>query len=210
MGDLALRARIPRHELVRLALSGALFALRPSRREALWEIQALGPLEEEDLFFGMAMDRTAVPLPPMSPVDRVCMDYDTVGLSLEKHPLELLRPELSRLRAVTAKGLGEVRHGRTAGVGGMAICRQRPQTAKGFCFISLEDETGIANVVVAPALFEKCRKEVLGSLFLYAEGVVERSGKVTNLKARRLVKLALREAPAGAKEGLRFQPMDLG
>ncbi|HZN93577.1 MAG TPA: error-prone DNA polymerase, partial [Myxococcales bacterium] len=163
VGDLAVRARVPRHELVRLALSGALFGLRPSRREALWEIQALGPLEEEDLFFGVPMDGTVVPLPPMSAVDRVCMDYDSVGLSLEKHPLELLRPELARLRAVTAKGLGQVRHGRTAGVGGMAICRQRPQTAKGFCFISLEDETGIANVVVAPALFglRPSRREAL-------------------------------------------------
>ncbi|HYV47096.1 MAG TPA: error-prone DNA polymerase [Myxococcaceae bacterium] len=210
IGDLALRARVPRHELVRLALAGTLHGLRPSRREALWEIQALGPLEEEDLFFGMPMDQTAVPLPPMSAVDRVVMDYDSVGLSLEKHPLELLRPELSKLRAVTASGLSQVRHGRTAGVGGMAICRQRPQTAKGFCFISLEDETGIANVVVAPQLFEKARKEILGALFLYAEGAVEKSGKVVNLKARRLVKLQLRDgAKAGAPGQLQFQPMDL-
>ncbi|HEY8206352.1 MAG TPA: error-prone DNA polymerase [Myxococcaceae bacterium] len=211
VGDLALRARVPRHELTRLALAGALRGLGGSRREALWEIQALGPLEEEDLFFGMPMDRTAVPLPALSAVQRVVMDYDAVGLSLEKHPLELLRPELSKLRAVTAKGLSQVRHGRISGVGGMAICRQRPQTAKGFCFISLEDETGIANVVVAPALFEKSRKEILGALFLYAEGVVERSGKVVNLKARRLVKLQLRDgAAAGAPDRLHFQPMDLG
>ncbi|HVE83191.1 MAG TPA: error-prone DNA polymerase, partial [Myxococcales bacterium] len=192
-GDLALRARVPRHELVRLALSGALAVLRLSRREMLWEIQALGPLEEEDLFFGVPMDGTRVPLPPMGAVDRVVTDFDAVGLSLERHPLELLRPELARLGAMTTVGLGRVPHGRTAGVGGMSICRQRPGTAKGFCFISLEDETGIANVVVTPQLFEKCRTELLGALFLYVEGVVERAGKVVNLKARRLVKLALND-----------------
>jgi error-prone DNA polymerase len=151
-----------------------------------------------------------VPLPPMSAVERVVMDYDSVGLSLEKHPLELLRPELAKLRAVPVKALAQVQHGRTMGVGGMAICRQRPPTAKGFCFLSLEDETGIANVVVAPQLFEKARKEILGALFLYVEGVVERAGKVVNLKARRLVKLQLRD---GAKDGapgqLHFQPLEL-
>ncbi|RKG88313.1 DNA polymerase III subunit alpha, partial [Corallococcus sp. CA053C] len=108
VGDLARRARIPRHELTRLALSGALTSLCGARRQALWEIQALGPLDADDLFFGMAMDGTAVELPPMGVYERVCADYDTVGLSLEKHPLELLRPTLKRMGAVTAEGLKQV------------------------------------------------------------------------------------------------------
>jgi error-prone DNA polymerase len=191
VGDLAMRARVPRHELVRLALAGAMSSMKPSRREALWEIQALGPLEVEDLFFGLPMDQTQVALPEMSSVERVCTDYDSVGVSLEKHPLELLRPELKRLRAVTAKGLEGISHGRVVRVGGMAICRQRPGTAKGFCFISLEDETGIANVVVMPQLFDRFRSQILGALFLLVEGAVERSGKVINVKASRIVKLSL-------------------
>ncbi|NNC00583.1 DNA polymerase III subunit alpha, partial [Corallococcus exiguus] len=92
VGDLARRARIPRHDLTRLALSGALASLCGARRQALWEIQALGPLDADDLFFGMPMDGTAVQLPPMGVQERVVADYDTVGLSLEKHPMELLRP----------------------------------------------------------------------------------------------------------------------
>ncbi|TNV43067.1 helix-hairpin-helix domain-containing protein, partial [Corallococcus exiguus] len=105
VGDLARRARIPRHDLTRLALSGALASLCGARRQALWEIQALGPLDADDLFFGMPMDGTAVQLPPMAVQERVVADYDTVGLSLEKHPMELLRPTLKRMGAVTAEGL---------------------------------------------------------------------------------------------------------
>ncbi|NRD68603.1 DNA polymerase III subunit alpha, partial [Corallococcus exiguus] len=108
VGDLARRARIPRHDLTRLALSGALASLCGARRQALWEIQALGPLDADDLFFGMPMDGTAVQLPPMGVQERVVADYDTVGLSLEKHPMELLRPTLKRMGAVTAEGLKRV------------------------------------------------------------------------------------------------------
>ncbi len=88
--------------------------------------------------------------------------------------------------------------GRRVGVGGMVICRQRPPTAKGFCFLSLEDETGISNVVIPPDMFARMRQAVVGALFVYAEGRLERAGKVTNLKAERLVPLSLDDAePAG-------------
>ncbi|NTX39483.1 error-prone DNA polymerase [Myxococcus sp. CA033] len=184
VGSLARRARIPRHELTRLALAGALGALCGSRRKALWDIQALGPLDSDDLFFGMSMDGTEVELPSMDVFARVCADYDTVGLSLEKHPLELLRPTLRKLGAVTAEGLKQVSSGRTVSVGGMMICRQRPPTARGMCFISLEDETGIANLVVPPDVYERCRKEIHGALFIVGQGVLERSGKVTNVKTK--------------------------
>lgn len=187
VGDLARRARIPRHELTRLALSGALASLCGARRQALWELQALGPLDADDLFFGMPMDGTAVELPPMGEQERVVADYDTVGLSLEKHPLELLRPTLKQMGAVTAEGLKRVSAGRRVKVGGMMICRQMPPTAKGICFISLEDETGIANLVVPPDVYARCRREIHGALFLVGEGLLERSGTVTNVKTRGLV-----------------------
>ncbi|MCP3061503.1 error-prone DNA polymerase [Myxococcus sp. K38C18041901] len=184
VGDLARRARIPRHELTRLALAGALASLSGSRRQALWDLQALGPLDSDDLFFGMSMDGTKVELPSMDVYARVCADYDTVGLSLEKHPLELVRPLLKRQGAVTAEGLKTVASGRAVTVGGMMICRQRPPTARGMCFISLEDETGIANLVVPPDVYERCRKALHGALFLVGQGVLERSGKVTNVKVK--------------------------
>ena len=186
IGDLARRARVPRHELVRLALANALGSLSSSRRSALWEIQALAPLEEEDLFFGQPMDETKVDLPRMSVAERVNADYESIGLSLERHPIELLRQQLGRKGAVTARDLLKTRAQKKVSVGGMVICRQRPQTAKGFCFISLEDETGISNLVIEPQLFGRFRREIIGSVFLYAEGVVEKAGKVLNVKVQKL------------------------
>jgi error-prone DNA polymerase len=189
MGDLARRTRVPRHELARLALAGALGSLCKSRRDALWEIQALGSMDEDDLFFGLPMDSTEVALPPMEVRERVALDFETVGVSLEKHPLELLRPLLRKRGAVTAAGLERVRGGNRVAVGGMLICRQRPGTAKGFCFLSLEDETGIANLVVTPDLYDRFRREIHGALFLVGEGTLERNGKVINVKVQRLESL---------------------
>jgi error-prone DNA polymerase len=160
-----------------------------ARRDALWEIQALGPLDEDDLFFGLPMDGTQVELPSMSVAERVEADFETVGLSLEKHPLELLRPALRKLGAVSAEGLKRVASGRRVAVGGMLITRQRPPTAKGMCFISLEDETGIANLVVPPDVYERCRRDIHGALFIVGEGVLERTGKVLNVKTQRVTAL---------------------
>ena len=186
IGDLARRTRAPRHELARLALAGALGSLNRSRRDSLWEIQALGPLEETDLFFGMAMDGTSVALPQMNLGERVSTDFETVGVSLEKHPLELLRPALRKRGAVTAAGLERVRAGSRVAVGGMLICRQMPPTAKGFCFLSLEDETGIANLVLPPDTYARFRKDIHGSLFLVGQGTLEKTGKVMNVKVQQL------------------------
>jgi error-prone DNA polymerase len=186
IGDLARRTRTPRHELARLALAGALGSLSGSRRDSLWEIQALGPLEETDLFFGMAMDGTPVELPRMNVVERVSTDFETVGVSLEKHQLVLLRGALRKRGAVTAAGLERVRAGSRVAVGGMLICRQMPPTAKGFCFLSLEDETGIANLVVPPDAYARFRKDIHGALFLVGQGTLEKVGKVLNVKVQQL------------------------
>lgn len=186
VADVARRARIPRAELARLALAGAFNGLCANRRNALWALHALGPFDEGDLFFGvpMAADRHEFPAP--SAAERVAADFEAVHLSLEAHPVQLLRAQLSRLGAVTAAGLLRVAPGRTAKLGGLVIVRQRPPTAKGFTFLSLEDETGIANVVVEPQLFEPFRRELTGAPLLLATGRVERSGKVVNLKVSRL------------------------
>ena len=201
IGDLARRARVPRHQLIRLAMANALASLNPVRREALWEIQALAPLEEEDLFFGQSMDETKVELPRMSAAERVNADYASVGLSFERHPIELLRRQLQRQGALSARDLLKIQPGKNVSVGGMVICRQRPQTAKGFCFISLEDETGISNLVIEPRFFDRFRREIIGSVMLYAEGIVERAGKVINVKVQRLSPLWL--VPDDGNEQLR-------
>jgi error-prone DNA polymerase len=127
----------------------------------------------------------------MSTVERVCTDYEMTGLSVEQHPVVLMRRRLSALGALSAKDLHQATAGRSVRVGGMVICRQRPGTAKGFCFISLEDETGISNLVIEPQLFDRFRREILTSVFLLGEGVLERAGKVTNVKVKRLKRLWL-------------------
>ncbi len=198
VADVAQRTRMPRHELTRLALAGALNSLCHNRRNALWDLHALGPFDEDDLFFGLPMVADRADFPLMSAPERVSADFETVSLSLEAHPVGLLRPQLERLGAVTSGDLLKVGSGRTAKLGGLVIVRQRPPTAKGFTFLSMEDEAGIANVIVEPHLFEKYRREITGTPLLVATGRVERSGKVVNLKVTHLEAL-IPELPVAPK-----------
>ncbi|MFT3707347.1 MAG: error-prone DNA polymerase [Archangium sp.] len=186
VADLALRTRIPRHELTRLALAGALNSICFNRRNALWDLHALGPFDEDDLFFGLPMVADRADFPVMSSAERVAADFETVSLSLESHPVGLLREQLKRVGALQSSKLLETPSGRIVKVGGLIIVRQRPPTAKGFTFLSMEDEDGIANVIIEPSLFEKYRREITGTPLLLATGRVERSGKVVNLKVTHL------------------------
>jgi len=186
VAEVARRTRMPRHELTRLALAGALDGLCENRRNALWDIYALGPFDEDDLFFGlpMASDRSA--FPEMTRPERVNADYETTSLSLEAHPVALVRGALRRQGALTAEQLQKVPAGKVVTAGGLVIVRQRPPTAKGFTFLSVEDETGIANFVVEPKLFERYRRELTASPLVVGRGRVERNGKVVNLKVEHL------------------------
>jgi len=186
LAELARRTRVPRAELTRLVLSGAVGSLCSSRRAALWELAALGPFEEDDLFFGLAMATDAPTFPQMSATERVATDFDTTGLSLESHPIGLLRPQLQKAGAVTAEQLQKIPSGKQVRLGGLVIVRQRPPTAKGFCFMSVEDETGLANLVIEPKRFEQFRREITGTALILAGGRVERSGKVVNVKVDHL------------------------
>jgi len=190
IAEVARRTRLPRHELTRLALSGALSSLsQNNRRNALWDLQALGPFDADDLFFGMPMATDAAAFQPMTLSDRVYTDYETVGLSLEAHPVGLLRPQLKKLGALTAEDLLRARPGQHVRVGGLVIVRQRPPTAKGFCFLSVEDETGIANFVIEPRNFDRYRQAVTGTALVLGSGRIERNGKVVNLKIDHLEEL---------------------
>lgn len=189
LGDLARRTRIPRHELTRLALAGALESLVPGRRQALWAIAALGPLDEGDLFFGQALDGSRAPLPEPSQAERISTDWEHVGLSLEAHPVSLLRPMLAKAGAITSAQLQATPSGRRVRLGGLVIVRQRPPTAKGVTFLSVEDEAGLANLVIAPQRFEAYRTAILATALVLAHGVVERQGKVVNLKVEHLERL---------------------
>ncbi len=186
LADVARRTRAPRHELTRLALADAFAPLCGSRRKALWELHALGSFDEDDLFFGLPMAKDTQPFSAMSATERVYTDYEAAGLSLEAHPVGLLRQQLAKLGAVTAEALLQVKAGQRARLGGLVIVRQRPPTAKGFTFLSVEDETGIANFVVEPSRYERFRRELGATALVVGEGRVERTGRVVNLKIDRL------------------------
>ena len=114
-------------------------------------------------------------------------DYASLGLTLGRHPLALLRPRLRRMRLSTAAELRRFPHGRLARAAGIVIGRQRPDTASGVVFVTLEDETGSINVIVWRDVGEAQRRELLGSRLLAVHGVLERQGEVVHLIARRLV-----------------------
>jgi error-prone DNA polymerase len=168
-------------ELRVLAEAGAFESLWPGRRDALWEVLRqsrgdAGPLARRSVGH-------AVRLPQMSAFERVLADYRTTGLSPGAHPISFLREELDRRGVLSAGALTEKDAGQRVRVGGLVICRQRPGTARGVMFITLEDETGFANFVVMPDLSEQLRS-VLRSPLLVLDGVVEREGEVVNVRVR--------------------------
>jgi error-prone DNA polymerase len=182
--DLARRAELDRRDLRNLAAAGALAALAGHRRAAHW--QAAGARAQPLLLRDAPIrDRQPALLPPTEGEDIVA-DYRSLGLTLGRHPLALLRRRLQRLRLASAAELRALPNGRPARTAGIVTGRQRPSTAKGVVFVTLEDETGYVNVVVWNDLVERQRRELLGSSLLGVEGVMQKEGEVVHLVARRL------------------------
>jgi len=173
--DLKARVRLGRDEWRTLAEIGALKAYSAHRRAALWVVEEERP--EEDLFtLGISRDAESArvaenPLPTMNTAERLRADYAGTGLTIAPHPMTLLRARLGDVWC--AADLPRARHGQCVRIGGNVICRQRPGTARGFVFISLEDETGIANAIVQPWLFERDRLLITGESFLIIEGILQ-------------------------------------
>ncbi|MDA1116705.1 MAG: error-prone DNA polymerase, partial [Proteobacteria bacterium] len=132
------------------------------------------------------LDEPALLLPPPGEGEDIVADYASLGLSLGRHPLALLRQRLRGLGLLTAAALHARPHGSRARAAGLVTCRQRPETASGVMFLTLEDETGSVNVVVWRDLIERQRPELLGARLLAVEGGIERDGEVVHLIARRL------------------------
>ncbi len=182
--DLVARTGVNREELSMLAEIGALNAFGYTRREALWQVErAVRPSGE--LFSG-SPDPESCPLPAMTPVERVVADYEGTGLTIGPHPMALRREEMSLRGALRASDLPRQRHGRRVRMAGAVITRQRPGTAKGFVFLTLEDETGIANVIIRPDLFAERRTAILEEPFLLVEGVLQNQEGVTSIRAERM------------------------
>jgi len=122
----------------------------------------------------------------MSSVERVVADYEGTGLTIGPHPMAMRREEMSLRGALRASDLPRQRHGRRVRVAGAVITRQRPGTAKGFVFLTLEDETGIANIIIRPDLFAEQRLTIINEPFLLVEGILQNQEGVASVRAERL------------------------
>jgi error-prone DNA polymerase len=181
--DFRERTSFDRDELRILAKAGALNPLAKHRRDALWSI-------EKELYQGELFLETPAtsPLDPMQPVERLEADFATMHLTTGPHPMAYIRKSLpSDIWRSTDLPLAE--DGSLIRVAGLAICRQRHGTAKGFVFISLEDEMGISNVIVTPSLFEKNRLTITQETFLLIEGIFQFRSGVINIRAKKIERL---------------------
>jgi error-prone DNA polymerase len=182
--DLALRVReLRKDEINRLAEIGALNSLdRIHRRDALWQAQRailpVGPLLEPQEETGQPS-----PLAPMNTEERLWADYRGTGMTIGKHPMAHRRAEMNALGVTRAIDLAKVPDGRIVRIAGTVIVRQRPGTAKGFVFLSMEDETGIMNAIINPQTFDRYKFEVLGERFLIIKGVLQNLDGVISVKA---------------------------
>ncbi|HUJ00727.1 MAG TPA: error-prone DNA polymerase [Usitatibacter sp.] len=194
--DLARRAALDRADLSALAAADALAGLAGHRRAALWETLAV------DEATRLALPAAAVPAPLLAAPtegEEIVGDYASLGLSLRRHPLALLRERLRKRGICDASEVAAARNGQLVRAAGIVTCRQRPATASGVIFVTLEDETGYVNLVVWNDLAERQRRELLGARLLEVRGEVQKQGLVVHVLARRfadLTPLLGRLAPA--------------
>ena len=190
VGALARRAGVPVAAIETLAAADAFRSMGLARREALWQARALAKAPPLPLF--EAADECedgpepAVALPAMAAGEQVVEDYRTLRLSLRAHPLSFLRDRLARRGALAAEAMARAQDGDRAATAGLVLVRQRPGSAKGVIFMTLEDETGTVNVVVWPNILEKYRPAVLGARLALVRGRVQRAGEIVHLVAARL------------------------
>jgi error-prone DNA polymerase len=224
LDDFKRRVLLAKDEVRTLAELGALNCFAEHRRAAMWKVEetlhddllgsarlqraGFGILPKQSLKSSRTQDAFAStpkacapqtfesPLTPMTLPERVKADYEAMNLTTGPHPMKLLREKLPNIWRAT--DLVQARHGSTIQIAGNVICRQRPGTAKGFVFVSLEDETGVSNAIVDPDLFEHFRLVITEEAFLLIEGEVQNSDNVVLIKARE-IKPLLHEQLVGSE-----------
>ena len=207
--DLWRRAGVPAASLVQIAEADAFRpTLKLVRREALWAIKALRD-EPLPLFAAAAareketvpeIREPAVAFRPMTAGGEVVEDYGHVGLTLRSHPVSFLREDLRRQHIVTCAEAMQARDGRWLQTAGLVLVRQMPGSAKGVMFITIEDETGIANLVIWPKLYERQRRVILSARMMAVHGRIQRAGEVVHLVAHRLTDLSNALASVGDRD----------
>src|SRR5215216_2383344 len=189
--DFARDSALPKHAMVLLADADAFRSIGLDRRAALWAVRRLPDDVPLPLFQAAIAreqpDENAKPLPQMPLPEQVVADYQTMRLSLKGHPMEFLRERFTKERVVACRDVNHKNDKRRIRCAGVVLVRQRPGSAKGVVFMTLEDETGIANIVVWPKVMEQYRKEVMGARLILVEGYIQSSPEeVTHLVAQRM------------------------
>ncbi|WP_411272868.1 error-prone DNA polymerase [Daejeonella sp.] len=180
-------AGVPQAALEKLADADAFRSIGLDRRQALWEVSALSDMPLA-LFAGHPSEsviETQISLPLMPASEHVIQDYASTSLSLKAHPLSFVREKLGLLHVRSAQDLAHAKDGDLVKVAGLVLVRQRPGTASGICFITIEDETGTSNLVVFQKLFDQYRKEIIGSRLIMAEGRLQIEGEVVHVIVQR-------------------------
>jgi error-prone DNA polymerase len=187
MEDYVLRSGLTRRSLELLAEADAFRSLDLSRREALWTVKGMadevGAEKTAPIIARQSVKEAQVLLPFMSLPKEVAEDYRTTSLSLKRHPVEFYRDDLAAMHAVPCASLRGMKNGRRVSVGGLVLVRQRPGTAKGVVFLTLEDESGIANIVCWKDVFDANRRLVMGAAFLVVHGQVQEASDVIHVVA---------------------------
>jgi error-prone DNA polymerase len=184
VADLANRSRLSRHSMEALAESGALASLAGHRHDSRWAVAGIQRFDE--VLAGAAVDERAIALPPPTEGQSLVADYRSLGLTLGRHPMALLRRRMARMQVLPAARLPAVRNGAKVRVAGLVTHRQRPGTASGVVFVTLEDETGSTNLIVWNRIVESQRDALLASRLMVVEGELQHADNVINVVAQRI------------------------
>ncbi len=182
--DFIHRTRLPSAVLKKLAQADVFRSLGLTRREALW--RALPSQEVLPLFERVEEEEPAAPLPPMSALQEVVADYGAAGMTLRQHPVSFLRPALEQRGVVPAAALTTLKNGMRLKVAGLVLLRQRPATAKGITFVTLEDETGIINLIVRQEIWERYRRAAKTAKIMLAHGTLQRQKEIIHVLVTKL------------------------
>ena len=188
LDDFSRRTELPSSVLKRLAQAGAFQSFEAQRRDAVWQAlaqQPVGPLLQD-----LPNDEPSVILPDMTLAEEVIQDYRSVHLSLRGHPLQFIRPALDQLKVVTARTLSDLTAGSCYRVAGLVLMRQRPSTAKGITFVTLEDETGTVNLIVRQHVWDLYHRAAQGATLLMAYGELQREKEVIHILTQQLEDLS--------------------
>jgi error-prone DNA polymerase len=181
------------------SLQNALSTKSTNRRDALWQVERVSR-PAGTLFQNLSEDDGSSPLSPMTVPERIDADFRGTGLTIGKHPVAYHRPELKKLGALRAIDVAKLKDGSSVRIGGWVIVRQRPGTAKGFVFLTLEDETGVSNIIITPKVFEENRLVLVNHPFLMIEGSLQNQDNVVSVKARRVQALSYSVAAAASHD----------